>query len=244
MDQSLASKFQALFAGNRQQQPSAAAPTNYASFRVYTEDELQAMGMVELRNVLRSLGLSLGPLPKWQLISHALAKQQELQQQQLLFRESELKELPFFELEQIASSLGIEDTSLCLHSEIIELILATQQSLNDATATATATTSTTATTSSGPSLTPSAPIPLPPEPTSSSHRRNTPSEPPPKRSEGLKDCGLCFEPMGGNATRQMAVPPCGHLFCYVCWMRVVKEQGKCPLCSAKVSARDIRKIYV
>ncbi|KAG7670907.1 hypothetical protein Ndes2526A_g01310 [Nannochloris sp. 'desiccata'] len=235
MDQSLATKFQALLgATSRQQQPGPAGPPpagHYAPSRIYTEDQLQSMSMVELRNVLRSLGLSsLGPLPKWKLIAHALEKQQQ-QPQQLLYTETELKSLPFFELEEIARNLNIQDTSLCLHSEIVELILATQISLRDSALLQQASTSTTTTPSKDDIALSSVPPP-------SSLPKSS------QRSEGIKDCDLCYEPMGGNATKTMAVPSCGHLYCYDCWMKVIKNQGRCPQCARKVAAKDITKIYV
>jgi hypothetical protein len=221
MDQSLADKFSLLLDGNgtRRQHDQPARGAAGAPIRVYTEEQLQSMGMVELRNVLRDLGLNLGPQPKYLLVAAALSKQEELQQQHsTVYTEEELKELPFLELEEIAANLNIQDTSLCLHSEIIDLILATQISLSDA-----------------PPLPPLPPAPPAPE------IQRIPSE---KRSEGIKDCDLCCFAMGGNAVRKMAVPPCGHLYCYDCWMLVVNDKARCPACSKKVAASDIRKIYI
>lgn len=243
MNQSLDTKFQALLtASTRQQQPSpAGAPTagHYASSRMYTESQLQSLSMVELRNVLCSFGLSgLGPLPKWKLVALAVEKQNGQQQQsqhlqqQLLYTETDLKSLPFFELEEIARNLNIRDTSRWLHSEIVELILATQRSLSDSV------------------LLPSASISTPLMATTSNDSRPLSSAPPSsipetsQRSEGLKDCGLCYHPMGGSAAKKMAVPPCGHLYCYDCWMEVIDNQAKCPQCAEKVGFRDIRRIFV
>jgi hypothetical protein len=239
MNQSLATKFQALLgATTRQQQPgpAAGAPTarHYASFRIYTEEQLQSMSMVELRNLLSNLGLSsLGPFPKWKLVAHALEKQQ-----QLLYTETELKSLPFFELEEIARNLNIQDTSLWLHSEIVELILATQLSLSNSSLLPRASTSTSTFTSTSPRAATSDSVPLPSAPPAPSLPESS------QRSEGIKDCDLCCYPMGGSAPKKMAVPPCGHLYCYDCWMEVVDKQAKCPQCARKVAAKDIRKIYV
>jgi Ring finger domain len=259
MDQSLATKFQALLGATttsrpQQQQPRIAPTAGYGSLRVYTEEQLQAMGMVELRNALRSLGLSnLGPLPKWQLVAHALEKQEQLQHQQLIYTESELKNLPFLELEEIAANLNIQDTSLCLHSEIIELILATQISLNASALPASTTTTTSLRATTSATISPNTSSiynsqlsSAPPQPSLSPQREQPvqQQQQQQQRSEGLKDCDLCCEPMGGNAPRKMAVPPCGHLYCYTCWMEAVKRQGRCPQCSRTVCASDIRKIYV
>ena len=106
LDQSLATKFQALLGATRQRQHRQPAPAlgRNAPTRVYTAEQLQTMSLVELRNVLHSLGSSnLGSLPKWQLIAYALQKQDEVQQQQqqqhMLFTESELKSMAFSELD-------------------------------------------------------------------------------------------------------------------------------------------------
>lgn len=50
---------------------------------------------------------------------------------------------------------------------------------------------------------------------------------------GAMECGMCFEAMGGPGAgaREMATPPCGHLYCRPCLIRVAREgSSKCPAC--------------
>ena len=61
---------------------------------------------------------------------------------------------------------------------------------------------------------------------------------------GFMECGMCFEPMGGGATKKLAVPPCGHAYCYDCLVRVVREAGgKCPGCRKPFTEASITRVF-
>lgn len=62
---------------------------------------------------------------------------------------------------------------------------------------------------------------------------------------GLMECGMCFEPMGGGAARQLAVPPCGHAYCYECLVKVARQPGgaKCPGCRKPFTEQSITRVY-
>lgn len=50
---------------------------------------------------------------------------------------------------------------------------------------------------------------------------------------GALECGLCFEPMGGQGqgAREAATPPCRHLYCRPCLIHVARNGGsRCPAC--------------
>lgn len=56
-------------------------------------------------------------------------------------------------------------------------------------------------------------------------------------------CGICFEGMGKNTDKPMAAGNCGHVYCKMCLVRAVKTRKKCPGCSAKMTAKQIRNIF-
>lgn len=61
---------------------------------------------------------------------------------------------------------------------------------------------------------------------------------------GLIECGMCMEPMGRGTNKDMAVPPCGHAYCYDCLRRVATEgNGSCPTCRKNFFEFQITKIY-
>ena len=61
---------------------------------------------------------------------------------------------------------------------------------------------------------------------------------------GLLECGMCFEPMGGEASLKMAVPPCGHAYCQNCLVAIVRQSGgKCPQCRRDFTENEITTVY-
>ena len=66
--------------------------------------------------------------------------------------------------------------------------------------------------------------------------------PPPEPSKN-PTCGICFEPMGKNTDRQMAAGNCGHVYCKPCLSHSVKTRKKCPMCSSKMTLKQIRNIF-
>lgn len=66
--------------------------------------------------------------------------------------------------------------------------------------------------------------------------------PPPEPSTN-PTCGICFDAMGKNTDRQMAAGNCGHVYCKPCLLQAVKNRKKCPMCSMKMSLKQIRNIF-
>jgi hypothetical protein len=68
-------------------------------------------------------------------------------------------------------------------------------------------------------------------------------------STGLMECSICLLKMGGDAEKSMAAPPCGHMYCYDCLVRVDRlakgknRSGNCPTCRQSYSEIEIKKVY-
>ena len=61
---------------------------------------------------------------------------------------------------------------------------------------------------------------------------------------GAMECGICIEPMGGGASRMIAVPPCGHAYCHECLVTIVRQYGgKCPQCKRGFTENQITTVY-
>jgi hypothetical protein len=56
-------------------------------------------------------------------------------------------------------------------------------------------------------------------------------------------CGVCFEEMGKNTSRQMAAGNCGHVYCKSCLLQAVKTRKKCPTCNLKITSKQVRNIF-
>lgn len=66
---------------------------------------------------------------------------------------------------------------------------------------------------------------------------------PPEAPSTNPTCGVCFEAMGKNTDRQMAAGNCGHVYCKPCLSQAVKSRKKCPMCSTKLTLKQIRNIF-
>lgn len=84
---------------------------------------------------------------------------------------------------------------------------------------------------------PSSPPPLKEDPPSSS----TTAPPSPTSESNPFDCNVCFE-----TPRDPVVTPCGHLYCWSClyrWMRQHTASPQCPVCKSLVDKRYVIPIY-
>ncbi|KAH7621551.1 hypothetical protein NADE_006812 [Nannochloris sp. 'desiccata'] len=70
------------------------------------------------------------------------------------------------------------------------------------------------------------------------------------RRTGQMECGICLLSMGSDVVKPMATPPCGHVSCYDCLLRIVMDarevgqgRGSCPTCRHSYSEREIRKLF-
>jgi hypothetical protein len=61
---------------------------------------------------------------------------------------------------------------------------------------------------------------------------------------GVLQCGICFEPMGSGQEKHIAAGLCGHAFCEECLSTTAATNGRCPNCRQRLSAGDIRRVYV
>jgi hypothetical protein len=66
---------------------------------------------------------------------------------------------------------------------------------------------------------------------------------PPEAPSTNPTCGICFDAMGKNTDRQMAAGNCGHVYCKPCLAEAVRSRKKCPMCSTKMTMKQIRNIF-
>ena len=71
---------------------------------------------------------------------------------------------------------------------------------------------------------------------SSSSRRN--------QETRAMECAICYEAMGGELLRRMATAHCGHLYCKDCWVRQVRQAGRCPACGVAVSEAQVIPLFL
>ena len=137
------------------------------------------------------------------------------------FSRQELDSMSVNDLRIVKQRLGMAQMPAMTKDEFIDMALAVQLSLQETTKPAT----------------PSADA----SPQPSWGRIGSSSRNP---KTGLLECGMCFDPMGGAAEKPLAVPPCGHAFCYDCLVRVATEAGaKCPTCRRTFNLTQITKVY-
>ncbi|KAG9414901.1 hypothetical protein AC1031_008317 [Aphanomyces cochlioides] len=61
----------------------------------------------------------------------------------------------------------------------------------------------------------------------------------PKEDCGIRlDCSICLEKV-----KVPTATTCGHIYCRCCIIEALRVQKKCPLCSTKISFRNIHPIY-
>ena len=159
-----------------------------------------------------------------------------------IYTKSELRAMPTSQMKKVAFVKGVANVWNLHRSELEDLILAVQQSLQEAPKPVKMPQTPAPRRSQSPesSMRPSAP-PMPRDQDTSTSRPTTSTA-----GRGLAECSICRDPMGGNAAKPMAcVAMCGHSACLECLERIAEQpRSRCPRCRKDFKASEIRRIYV
>lgn len=55
------------------------------------------------------------------------------------------------------------------------------------------------------------------------------------------ECAICLECVD---SQELAVTPCGHLFCLECITEVINHRGICPMCTTAAQSDDLRRLHL
>lgn len=54
-------------------------------------------------------------------------------------------------------------------------------------------------------------------------------------AQAMRECSICYDEL---TARNVAIPPCGHPFCFNCMMKHTERSGNCPCCRANLFGED------
>ena len=60
--------------------------------------------------------------------------------------------------------------------------------------------------------------------------------------ETNKECSICYSTL--SRIKNSVITPCGHCFCYKCFMKWNEENETCPYCRKRISKKSTRVEYI
>ena len=62
--------------------------------------------------------------------------------------------------------------------------------------------------------------------------------------EKINKCPICFTGSNQSIFLTYSISKCNHIFCNICWNKILSSTKECPLCKRKVLLSDFKKVFL